>query len=66
MGNLDVNKLPDALVARIAAGENVHAVLASGVSQGLDPQSLLKQPLRLPATSEEDVRDADCDGAGPG
>ena len=54
LANIDLTKLPDHLIARIAAGENVMAVLASGVSQGLDPQSFLKEPLGLPAAESDD------------
>ncbi len=68
MANLDLTKLPDDLVARIAAGESAQAVLAGAVSEGLDPQSFLKQPpvpLGLPAASAEDGGAEDAAGPGP-
>ena len=54
MANVDLTKLPDALVARIAAGESVQAVLAGAVAEGLNPQTFLKQPIGLPAAESDD------------
>ena len=54
MANIDLTKLPDALVARIAAGESVQAVLAGAVAEGLNPRSFLKEPLRLAAADGEE------------
>ena len=42
LGKLDLNLLPNHLIARIAAGENVEAVLASGASDaGIAPSELI-------------------------
>lgn len=55
LANLNINSLPDALVKRIADGEPIQAVLASGAEQGLAAlQPYLKQPLALPPASTED------------
>ena len=54
LANVDLTKLPDALIARLAAGENLNAVRAGAVADGLNPQTFLKEPLGLPAASEVD------------
>ena len=54
VGKVDLNKLPDALIARLAAGENLNAVLAGAVADGLNPQTFLKRPLELPAAESDD------------
>ena len=64
LANLDMTKLPDNLVARIAAGEPAHAVLAGAIAAGLDARSFLQEPLRLPAASAEDGV-AEAGDAGP-
>ena len=46
LGKLDLNLLPNHLVARIAAGEHVEAVLASGASEaGITPGELVRGAL---------------------
>ncbi len=56
LAHIDFNRLSDDQLARIAGGEPLLAVLATS------------EPLKAlpPAASEEDVRAADGDGAGPG
>ncbi len=56
LAHIDFNRLSDDQLARIAGGEPVLAVLATSA------------PLKAlpPAASEEDLRAADGDGAGPG
>ena len=54
LANVDLTKLPDALIARIAAGENLNAVLAGAVADGLNPQTFLRQPGLLPAAENDD------------
>ena len=52
---LDMSRLPDALISRIAKGENVNAVLAGAVADGLNPRTFLKEPLVLRAALDENV-----------
>jgi len=54
IGNVNLQLLPDDLIARIAAGENLNAVLAGAVADGLNPQTFLKEPLGLPAAESDD------------
>ncbi len=57
LAHIDFNRLSDDQLTRIAAGEHILAVLATPA----EPVAALP-----PAASENDVRAADGDGAGPG
>ena len=52
LANIDLTRLPDELIARIAAGENIHAVLAS--ARGEIPLLPAAEPLGLPAAESDD------------
>ncbi len=55
LGNIDMNTLPDEAIARIAAGENIMAVLASMAERGIAAlQPYLKEPLALPAAGGDE------------
>ncbi len=60
LAHIDFNRLSDDQLARISAGEPLWFVLGT---LGTPEESV---PALLPAASEEDVRAADGDGAGPG
>jgi hypothetical protein len=53
-GNLDTTKLPDALVARVAAGENVHAVPASDVARAWTRNPSSRSPRVAAGGPDED------------
>ena len=52
LANIDLTRLPDELIARIAAGENIHAVLASARREV--PLLPAAEPLGLPAAESND------------
>ena len=55
LAGLDLNQLPDDLVARIAQGENIEAVLASGASEaGITPGELVRGALAPPDPAVEE------------
>ena len=65
LANVDLTKLPDALVARIAAGENPPAVLAGAVAAGLDAGSFLSSPPLRPSGCRRRQRRMDGTRLGP-
>ncbi len=54
VNNTDIALLSDEAVARIAAGEQIHAVLASMVDPGLSLQPYIKKSLALPPAASEE------------
>ena len=58
LANLDLNLLPNALVARVAAGEPIEAVLAAGASEhGITPGELVRGALAPPDPADPAVEE---------
>lgn len=56
LARLDLNQLPNHLVARIAAGEHPEAVIAAGASEaGISPGELVRGALKPPEPNEGDA-----------